>query len=193
MNQDDVLDAVIQALKDSTAFSGGSFRKDEIDLDDSQARVEQPFVEVKVVSDTRVDSFDTDRTAFVENAAGDRTGRVFEETRDLSIELHVVFAAGNADFDAFELGTDVADVLAPFDDAIDAGVRRELPDPDGGTVDDVASFRVLDGTPDADLGGVGVRRHRRELRVEYVRETLRTSGETITTIETSDPESAGSN
>lgn len=193
MNQDDVLDAVIEALRQSTAFDAGSFRKDEIDLDDTQARVEQPFVEVKVVSDQRVDTFDTDRTAFVTDADGDQVGRVFEQTRDLSIEIHVVFAAGNDAFDSFELGADLADALAPFDDAIDAGVRETLPDPEGGTVDDVESFRVLDGTPDADLGGVGVRRHRRELRVEYTRETLRTSGETVTTIETSDPETAGSN
>lgn len=184
MRQDKVLRAILTAVQQSPEFDGGSFSIEELDLDDGDARVEQPYVELKIISDTRENQFDTDRVGFITDGSGRRTGRIFEETRDASLEAHIVYASGNDNFDTYSLGEDFSTALHPFDSNVDNPL--DFPDPDGGTVDDIDHFEVLDGSPDSELGGVGVRKYRQELRVEYRRELFRSDDRTVEKVVVSD-------
>jgi len=178
----DVLDAIVEAVKQSTAFDGGSYFTQQIDLDGTNSTLEQPVVSVKIVTNPRVTAWDSDLSGYVTNDAGDRVGRIYEATWEMEAEAHILVAAAS-DLDTRTLGQEFQQALFPYDAKHSPD---PLPDPDGGTMTDISHFEVGDGEPDDDLAGPGKRRWRQELAVTFSAETRRTDYPTVTDISTPD-------
>lgn len=178
----DVLDAIVEALQSSAEFDGGSYFTQTIDLDGTNSALEQPVVSVKIVTAPRVTAWDSDLSGYVTDDAGNRIGRVYEAMWEMEAEAHILVAA-TSDYDTRTLGQEFQQALFPYDAKHSP---KPLPDPDGGTMDDVDHFEVGDGEPDDDLAGPGKRRWRQELAVTFSAETRRTDDPTVTDIETPD-------
>lgn len=175
---DKVLDGIVEAAKQSSSFSGGGYRTRELDLDDEDARIEQPVVVLKPLSNSRVTSWDTDVVGYETDADGNRTGVVKKAAWNMAIESHILVAVGNDDFDARSVGLDFVSALLPYDTQQDA---KPLPDPEGGTLEDV-SLSIGDGEPDNEIGGVGIRKWRQEVETHFEAFTRTVDYPTITDI-----------
>lgn len=182
MTPEDVFQAIVRALSNSSKFSAGSYLTREADLDGEDNRLRQPWVELVPVGQIRATEWDSDRVGYVTDASGDRTGRIFRATWEMQVQATVTFAAGNDSYSASTLGGNLQTALLPYENQQE---DQPFPDGDGGTVDEIAHFVVADGEVDNDLAGPGLRRWRQELAVDFYDErTVDESGDTITAVET---------
>jgi len=177
---DKVLDGIVEAAKQSSSFDGGGYRTRELDIDDEDARLEQPVVVLKPLSNSRVTSWDSDVVGYETDADGDRTAQVKKAAWNMAVETHILVAVGNDNFDARSVGLDFVSALLPYDTQQD---DKPLPDPDtaNGTLDDV-SLSIGDGEPDNEIGGVGIRKWRQEVETHFEAFTRTVEYPTITDI-----------
>lgn len=182
---DTILDGIVAALKQSTAFDGGGYATRELDLDSENNRLEQPVVVLKPLSSSRVEAWDSDLIGYTTDDAGTRTGRIYAAAWNMAIEAHILVASGHDSLDARSVGLDFVEALLRYDDQ---QTGDDLPDGDGGTLD-VDHFSIGDGEPDNDIGGVGIRKWRNELEVHFEAFTRKTSDPVITDIVAVDPDS----
>lgn len=188
VHPDTLLDGIVEALKNSNAFTGGSYETKELDLDGAQNRLEQPVVVLKPLSSSRVTAWDSDLVGYTTDANGDRTGRIYKAAWNMSIEAHILVASGNENHDARSVGLDFVEALLPFDDQEEG---RDLPDPESNDTLDVDHFSVGDGEPDNDIGGVGVRKWRNELDAHFEAFTRKTTDPTVEDIVVEDTQTSG--
>ena len=182
MTPEDVLQAIVRALQNSTAFDGGSTITHEADLDGEDNRLVQPWVELTPIGQVRATEWDSDRVGFTTDDSGDRTGRIFRASWSMDVQATATFAAGNDSYDANTLGGNFQTALFPYENQQE---DKPFPDGDGGTVDAITSFVVGDGEVDNDLAGPGLRRWRQELAVDfYAERVVDESDAQITTVAT---------
>lgn len=177
-----VLEAVTTALDDSTHYSGGSYVTQQPDFDGVHNRLVQPIVSTNIVTNPRATEWDSDLAGYITDQSGARTGRVFEATWEMRLDVFIHIAAGNDDYEIQSLGHDLQKALLPYDFQQQGWT---LPDPDNpsDTLDDAKSVVVGEGVPEPDLAGPGLRRWRQELEVTFV-SVRTTSDPTITTVTT---------
>jgi hypothetical protein len=187
MSPQDVLKAIVRALKQSSAFSGGDYVTHEIDPEGPDNRLEQPFVSLQPVSAIRADQYNTDLVGYTTDDAGNRTGRIFEAIFEMDVQADIWIAVGNTQLDATALGADLQQALYPYDSQMAA---QPFPDGDGGTVGDLSHFLLGEGRRQDDLAGPGVRRWRQDLSARFVDRVTPDDG-TADYIETVDSPSAG--
>ncbi|MFC7323246.1 hypothetical protein ACFQMF_01500 [Halorubrum rutilum] len=181
MTPQDVLDAIVAALTQSTAFDGGDYITEEIDAPGANSRLKQPVVELQFIAGARAEQWNTDRVGYTTDDSGNRTGEIFEPTwEDVEIQADIRVAAGNAQLDATELGGNFERALYRHDSQ---GPDIPLPDGAGGTADGIEEFLVGDGRRQDDLAGPGIRRWRHDLTVTFT-DRVTTDTEYVEVVET---------
>lgn len=174
-----VLEGLEEGLSGSSEFSAGSYVLREPDFEGADNRLVQPIVSFQIVDNPRATEWDSDLAGYITDASGARTGRVFEATWEMRLDVFVTIAAGNESYRISSLGHDLQRALLNYDHQQQG---EPVPDPDsGGTLDDVEAVVVGNGVPEPDLAGPGLRRWRQELEVTFV-SVRETDDPTITTV-----------
>jgi len=189
MTPQEVLDAIVAALENSSQFSAGDYVTQEIDPNGAGNRYDQPIVELQFTGGTRADQWNTDLVGYTTDGAGNRTGKIFEPTWEgVGIQADIWVAAGNTQLDATDLGGDLEQALYRHDSQ---GPDVSLPDGAGGTADDIEEFLVGEGRRQDDLAGPGVRRWRHDLTVDFT-DRVTTEAEYVEVVDTpTDGDSTG--
>jgi len=181
MTPQDVLDAIVRTLEQSSVFSAGGYSTEELDLEGTNNRLPQPFVSLQPTSTVRADQWNTDRVGYTTDDQGNRTGEIYEATFDpMDVQADIWVAAGNTQLDATALGGDFKRALYRHDSQ---GPGEPFPDGDGGTADDIEQFLVGEGRRQDDLAGPGVCRWRHDLTVAFTMRVT-TDAEYVEVVET---------
>jgi len=180
MTPQDVLEAIVEGLKQSTAFDGGDYATESLDLEGTNNRYKQPIVTLQPATAARADQWNTDLVGYTTDDAGNQTGRIFEAVFEMDIQTDLWVAGGNTQLDATSLGGDLQQALFQYDSQL---VGDPLPDGAGGTADDIREFGVGDGTRADDLAGPGVRRWRQDLSAMFV-DRVTTDDEYVEVVDT---------
>lgn len=166
MTPQEVLDAIVEALTQSTAFTGGDYSTEELDPQGAGNRYTQPVVTLQFTGGARADQWNTDLVGYTTDDQGNRTGKIYEPTwENVGIQADIWVAAGNTQLDATELGGNFKQALYWHDSQ---GPDIPLPDGNGATADDIKEFSVGEGRRQDDLAGPGVRRWRHDLSLTFV-------------------------
>lgn len=180
MTPEEVLQAIVRALKDSTKFSGGSYITHEMDAEGADNRLDQPVVALNVEDNPRATDWDSDLVGTYD-ADGDGLpdGRVFRPTWEMEVDAFVIIAAGNDNLNASVLGGEFQQALLDYDSQM---FSKAFPDGSGGVVEEIESFTVGDGQRQDNLGGPGLRQWQQSLSVTWYHE-IRTDDPIIDNIE----------
>lgn len=189
MRPDEVLNAIIRGLKDASEFQGGDYIAHEMDAEGSDNRLEQPIVTLNVESNPRATEWDSDLVGYWEDDQGQRQGRIFRPSWDMTVDAFVIVAAGNDSLDASALGGKFQNALLNYDSQV---LRGDFPDGSGGIVEEIESFTVGDGERQDNLGGPGLRQWRQTLSVTFYHE-IRTDDTVIDTVIVPMPEDTDNN
>ena len=165
MTPKEVLEALVEGLQQSSAFSGGGYASEQLDLEGINNRLAQPIVVLQPIASVRAEQWNTDLVGFATDDQDRQIGRIYEAIFDADVQIDIWVAAGDDQLDATDLGGDLKRALYRYDSQM---VGDPFPDGKGGTVDDIEDFRVGDGRRQDDLSGPGVRRWRQDVSVEFV-------------------------
>lgn len=165
MTPQEVLDAIVEALRQSTAFDGGDYSTEELDPQGAGNRYAQPVVTLQFTGGARAAQWNTDFVGYTTDDQGNHTGKIYEPTwEDVGVQADIWVAAGNTQLDATELGGDFKQALYRHDSQ---GPDIPFPDGNGATADDIEDFSVGEGRRQDDLAGPGVRRWRHDLSLMF--------------------------
>ena len=127
---DDVLDGVIESIKDNDELSCvSSFLKYEADTQGEDADIKLPLIQLKPIDVDFINQWNTDRVGYIveENSIGEefRTGEVYHNEYTMTVEIDL-WVAAQSKYDVNELGTSLREWLYSHDNG-----SISLPVPNG--------------------------------------------------------------
>lgn len=169
-----VLESIKYALKSSDRLPDStSYATFEIDEDGGQSNVRPPVVEITAPDVIRNDRHNTNFIRYATDDAGNHIGYVYHALFEMDVEIDVWTAEGDG-YDPDEIGRAVRNTLYQYDNK---QYDDPLPDPNGGTLDDVDRFVVSNGGVRNDLTMTPALRRWRQTGEVWFREVINTAEE----------------
>ena len=149
MNPREILEVVNSTIQDSgkLSLSDEQYIAKEASVDGEDANIDLPLVETTPVSNVRATRHNTDFVDYVTDADGNRIGKIFDATFEMTFQLSVWTARGSSN-DSESLMSTVRGVLRRHEDI---GPGEPFLDETGDTVDAIEFFELIDSEPDNDF------------------------------------------
>lgn len=137
----------------------------EPDPDGEDASVSVPVVVLQDTETNRDDPSHTNLRGYMENDSGERIGRIYRTSWEMSLQIDIWTAAGS-DYNADNLGRQLHEILYAYDTR---GPDKTFVKEDGEHVDQIYDFALQDGSRNDSLDQTpSVRRWRQTARVRGV-------------------------